>query len=146
RFISYTIKYIKKNGMVDVACGIVDIHGKVIYTNSYNRKKVFNGEETEGVEVGDFKIPFKMPDLPSDSEIIELAQKEVIERIAKQIQELFIHSENKYLRQAESCKKMDNYIGTLENYANAIVIMKSKGLPVSKIKDKQIMLLDAIGI
>ena len=146
KFISYNIKYIRKIGVVDVAYRIVDIQGKVIYANSYESKKTFNGESTEGVEVGDFRIPFKMADLPGDSEIIELAQKEVVEEIAKQIQKLFIHSENKYLKQAEFCKKRDDYVGAIENYANAIVIMKAKGLPTSKIRDKQIMLLDAIGV
>ena len=143
-FISYTVKYIRKVGIVSASYRVVDVEGDVLYTGSAESKKVFSDESTEGVEVGDFKVPFKVANLPTDSEILRKAREEVVEKIARSIQKLFAHSEKKYLDRAEQFQNQGNYQQAVENYANALVIMKIKGLPFKSVEEKAIKLLDLV--
>ena len=107
-------------------------------------KKEAIDESSEGVEIGDFKIPFKVAQLPTDAELLKKAQNEAIAKIRDETKEIFKDSEGKYLKQAKDLEKDNNIVDSIEKYVDAIMIMKRKKLPSDDLEQRIMKYVDAI--
>ncbi len=143
--IKYKVTFYKKVGIISISYRIVDTaKGKIIHTGIADIKKDVNDEASEGVEIGDFKIPFKMAQLPTDSELIKKAQDEAVAKVAGDVKMLFKDPEDKYLKQAEQLEKDGSIKEALERYTDAMILLKKKNKDVSGIEQKISKYIDAL--
>ncbi|GAB4435610.1 MAG: hypothetical protein OHK0040_06810 [bacterium] len=143
--IKYKVTFYKKVGIISISYRIVDsARGKIIHTGIADIKKDANDESSEGVEIGDFKIPFRMAQLPTDTELIKKAQEEAVAKIAGEVKSLFKDPEEKYLKQAEQLEKDGNIKEALERYTDAMILLKKKNKDVTVIEQKISKYIDAL--
>ncbi|MEF3255253.1 MAG: CsgG/HfaB family protein, partial [Deferribacterales bacterium] len=142
--VKYAIKYFKKVAVISISYRIVDVNGKLIHTGIVDIKKDAVDEASEGVEIGDFKIPFKVAQLPTDTELLKKAQDEAINKIKSETKNIFKNSEEKYISQAKEYEKDNNIVEAIERYVDGILIMKRKKIPSEKIEESIIKYLDSI--
>jgi len=143
--IKYKVTFYKKVGIISISYRIVDsARGKIVHTGIADIKKDANDESSEGVEIGDFKIPFKMAQLPTDTELIKKAQEEAVTKIAEDVKKLFKDPEDKYLKQAEQLEKDGNIKEAIERYTDAMILMKKKNKDVKAIEQKISKYIDAL--
>jgi len=142
--VKYNVKYFKKVAVLSVSYRIVDVNGKLIHTSIADIKKEAIDESSEGVEIGDFKIPFKVAQLPTDVELLKKAQDEGVAKIKNETKAIFKDSEERYLKQAKDLEKENNFLDAIERYVDAIIIMKKKKLNYSNIEDQIIKYVDSI--
>lgn len=142
--VKYNVKYFKKVAVLSVSYRIVDVNGKLIHTSIADIKKEAIDESSEGVEIGDFKIPFKVAQLPTDVELLKKAQDEAVAKIKNETKAIFKDSEIKYINQAKELEKDNNILESVEKYVDAIIIMKRKKLNYDDIEQKIMKYVDAI--
>lgn len=143
--IKYKVTYYKKVGMISVSYRIVDAtKGKIVHTGLVEIKKDVNDESSEGVEIGEFRIPFKMAQLPTDSELIKIAQEEAVKKIASDVKAIFKEPEEKYIKQAEQLEKDNNIQEAIERYTDAIIISKKKGKDTKAFEERLSKYIDVV--
>lgn len=142
--IKYAVKYFKKVAVISISYRIVDVNGKLIHTGIVDIKKDAVDESSEGVEIGDFKIPFKVAQLPTDSEILKKAQDEAIAKIKNETKNIFKNAEEKYINQGKDYEKDNNIVEALERYVDGIMIMKRKNISSETLEERIIKYMDAI--
>lgn len=143
--IKYKVTFYKKVGIISISYRIVDsARGKIIHTGIADIKKDANDESSEGVEIGDFKIPFKMAQLPTDTELLKKAQEEAVAKIADDVKKLFKDPEDKYLKQGEQLEKDGNIKEAIERYTDAMILLRKKNKDVSSLEQKISKYIDAL--
>ncbi|MCA1932731.1 MAG: hypothetical protein LDL13_04060 [Calditerrivibrio sp.] len=142
--VKYSVKYFKKVSVISISYRIVDVNGKLVHTGIVDIKKDAIDESSEGVEIGDFKIPFKVAQLPTDSELLKKAQDEAIAKIKNETKNIFKNAEEKYINQAKEYEKDNNIVEALEKYVDGIMIMKKKNIPSEALEERIIKYMDAI--
>lgn len=143
--IKYKVTFYKKVGIISISYRIVDsARGKIIHTGIADIKKDANDESSEGVEIGEFKIPFKMAQLPTDTELIKKAQEEAVAKIAGEVKALFKEPEEKYLKQAEQLEKDGNIKEALERFTDAMILLKKKNKDITPIEQRISKYIDAL--
>jgi hypothetical protein len=125
--ITFDVEVHRKVGIFSTAYRVVDAQSaKVIFADSVREKVVYEDESREGIELGDFKMEFKLVDLPSDVEILtqlaDAVSKEIGTRIANHLKD----PELEYARQAEEAATERNYMSASENAAYAMVLFERK--------------------
>jgi curli biogenesis system outer membrane secretion channel CsgG len=143
--IKYKVSYYKKVGILSISYRIVDTSkGKILHTGMIDIKKDANDEASEGIEIGELKIPFKIAQLPTDTELIKKAQEEAIAKIIGEIKNLFKDPEDKCLKQAELLEKDGNIKEAIERYSDALVLLKRKKLDAGAAEIKINKYLDVL--
>lgn len=143
--IKYKVTFYKKVGIISISYRVVDTaKGKIIHTGISDVKSDAVDESSEGVEIGDFKIPFKMAQLPTDTELIKKAQADTVAKISGEIKAIFKDPEEKYLKQAEQLERDGNIKEALERFTDAVVLMKKKNKDVSAIETKVNKYIDVL--
>ncbi len=124
----------RKVGIFSVSYRLVEAStGRVIFPDSITMDSEHQDESSEGVEMGDFVIPFKLADLPSDVEILDDLAKKVAEQIGKKLVNELKDQEAKYLADAETFKQQNDCAGEVSALGHALMIMELKGQDSSKV-------------
>ena len=77
---------IKKVGVFSVTFRLVDpFSSKVLFVDSVTEKATVEGENIEGMEIGEFHQEAKMADLPSDSEMLEALADKIAELVGDRL-------------------------------------------------------------
>ncbi|MBI5970892.1 MAG: hypothetical protein HY884_07030 [Deltaproteobacteria bacterium] len=142
--IKYDVVYYKKTAVVDISYKVVDTRGKILSTNVIKQKEEASDEGTDGIDAGDFKVPMKLAEVPSDVEIIGKVQDKVIQRIGAELKDLLAGPEKKYMDDAARHEKDGELRDAIERYADAEVIFRKKGKNTQEITDKFGKLLDSL--
>ncbi len=142
--IKYDETYYKKTAVVDISYKVVDTRGRVLSTNVIKQKEDAADFGTDGIDAGDFKVPMKLADVPSDVEIIGKVQDKVIQRIGSELKDLLAGPEKKYMDDAARHEKDGELREAIERYADAEVIFRKKGKSTQEITDKFGKLLDSL--
>ncbi len=142
--IKYRVVFFKKVGLVSVSYRIVDIKGKLLHTSFAEIKEEATGESTEGVDVGDFKVPMKIAELPSDLEIMRLAQNRAIQQIGGELKKIFQNPELKYLKKAEELEKEGAFVDAIERFSDAQLIYRKKNKDTTEIDKRIGRLIDTV--
>ena len=87
---------------------------------------------SEGMELGEFKLPFQLSNLPSDTEILTTLADEVSAQIGKQLAEVLADPETTYAQNAERFEREANYPAAAQQYAYAIVLSDRKDKDVEE--------------
>ena len=124
----------RKVGIFSVSYRLVDAkNGRVLYPHSITEEKEHKGTSREGVEMGDFKLPFELADLPSDVKILDNLATLVSSEIGKSLVEKLKDQEKRYLAEAEVFKKDDSCAQQSDRLAKALVILDAKGLETKEV-------------
>ncbi|MFT5083788.1 MAG: curli biogenesis system outer membrane secretion channel CsgG [Lentisphaeria bacterium] len=119
----------RKVGIFSVSYRLVDAKtGRVLYPNSTTKEEEFKGTSREGVEMGDFILPFELADLPSDVKILDRLATEVAEDIGNGLVEKLKDQEQKYLQDAEVYQKDNSCLQVSDSLAKALIILEAKGM------------------
>ena len=125
----------RKTGIFSVSYRLVEAStGRVIFPDSVTVNSEYEDESSEGVEMGEFVIPFKLADLPSDVEILDGLAKEIAAKIGEKLVDELKDQELKYLSAAEEAKADNDCAGEVTSLGNALMIMQLKEQDTNKVQ------------
>lgn len=142
--IKYKVAYYKKTGLVSMSYRVVDTKGRFLNTSVVELKEDVEDEATDGVDAGDFKVPMKRATIPSDIELLRRVQEKAIEKIGKELKELFLNPEKKYLEEAERLEQGGEVREAVERYSDVEMVYVKKGMDSKEVADRLGRLLDSI--
>lgn len=117
----------RKVGLFSVSFRLIDAHSaKVIFADSARAKAEHEDTSSEGVELGDFKLEFKLASLPSDTEILTQLADDVSAEIGAKLAEVLANPEDAYRQNAERFVEEANYEAAAQQFAYAIVLADDK--------------------
>jgi hypothetical protein len=123
----------RKIGIFSVSYRLVEASsGRVIFPDSITVNSEHEDESSEGVEIGDFKVDFKLADLPSDVEILDELARKVATSIGEKLVEQLKDQDQKYLAAASSYAEQNDCVGEVTSLGSALMIMKLKDLDVAE--------------
>ncbi|MFZ5561011.1 MAG: CsgG/HfaB family protein [Pseudomonadota bacterium] len=134
--ITINLQIMRKVGIISASYRLVEAKtGKVLATGSEAAKAEYTDEGNEGIELGQFRMPFKLASLPADSEILQKLTEKISGVIGdKLVQEL----KNPEMRYAETAKRYDDEsdaVMAAENQAYAFAMANLKGLDTSALRN-----------
>ncbi|WP_022850764.1 hypothetical protein [Limisalsivibrio acetivorans] len=142
-YVEYDISYYEKTSYATVSYRVVETsRGNIIYNNTAKAKVEAKDESSGGVELGSFKVPMKVADLPTDIEMSNRVQASIIKEITGNLQKMFTNPEKQYVAQAQKLEAEGNINTAIERYADAIVLMERKGLETAPLEMKAGKYLD----
>jgi len=123
----------RKIGIFSVSYRLVEASsGRVVFPDSITVNTEYEDESSEGVEMGDFKVDFKLADLPSDVEILDGLARQVATQIGEKLVGVLKDQDQKYLSEASSYMEQNDCVGEVGSLGNALMIMKLKDLDISE--------------
>ncbi len=134
--VKYRITHYRKIATVSVGWRVVDSNGNIIYVDVVEKKKVKSSEGREGVSIGDINIEEKLPELPSDSELLKSVEDEVVREIGEKLKDIFSGAEDRLLKNARRLKEKGNYRKSLAELVRAYFIAENKGVDTTPIKQE----------
>ena len=144
--VKYNVTYHKKSVSITVGYRIVDASGDVVHTNIVEKKKVMEGESNDGVELGDFSIPARRANVPSDGELLKMAEVEAIAELGADLTRIFADPEVKLLAEAKILAERGDVKRALRNMTRAIFIAEKKGKDVRAIEKELYRMIGKGGI
>jgi curli biogenesis system outer membrane secretion channel CsgG len=127
----------RKTGSVAVSYRVVEAESaNVLLTNTINREREFTDESSEGIEMGEFSQPFKLPNLPSDGEIINELVDEVALALGEELMEILSNPEKRYLSNCERFALEENFVAAAEECARAVILVENKGTAEGEAHDR----------
>lgn len=139
--VSVDVTVHRKVGIFSVSYRVIDAQSaKVIFADSQRGKQEHEDTSTEGVELGNFKMEFKLASLPSDGEILAQLADEVSEKIGVRLAEVLANPEDGYASSGARYVDEGNFARASEQYAYAFVLAERKGKDVEELGE---MLRDA---
>lgn len=127
----------RKVGLLGVAYRLVEsASSKVLFTDSLTLKRSAEGESSDAVQIGEFVQPFKVAELPSDGEMLELLASEVTQKISVQLTNQLKGQEVAYQALAARAAKEENFLAAAEFEAAALVIAEHKGFDVRPYQER----------
>ncbi len=113
----------RKTGILSVNYRVVDQKtGQVLINETARDKQVFDGEGNEGISIGEFEMPFKRPELPSDIEIMEKLSAAVAKKIGEQLKTMLSDPDDRYLALGDNAAAKNNHKIAARYYAYAAAI------------------------
>lgn len=135
--ISYNVTTLRKVGYFSVAFRIVEAtSGKVVHTDSLTLKRELTDEGNEGVELGDFQLPAKTPNLPTDLEILNKLSGEASQEIGNRLGKRLGNLEQRYADVGKKAATNSNPLEAAQNYGMAVVVAQRKGVNAEALRDE----------
>lgn len=135
--VSVKITHHRKVGIVSVSYRLVDAEtGRILLPDSVSKEQEYTDTSSEGVEMGEFKMPFKLAKLPSDVKILDKLVKEVSEEIGQHLVVELSHQEKHYLTLADKAVQERNCMSEADNLAKAKMIQDAKGIDSRQTYDR----------
>jgi len=125
--VKFDVTVHRKVGIFSASYRLIDAQSaKVIFADSVRRKVEHEDESNEGIELGEFSMPFKLAELPSDTEILTQLADEVSLEIGKRIAEVLKDPEETYRTNSTRLASEGNFAGASEDAAYAVVLLERK--------------------
>ncbi|GAA6168067.1 CsgG/HfaB family protein [Sessilibacter corallicola] len=123
----------RKLGIVSVSYRLVEADsGRIVFPDSISKEEEHKDNSTEGVEMGEFILPFKLAQLPSDVEILDTLAKSISLDVGENLVGLLKDQEKKYLAQADVFAGDRNCPAQITALARASAIQELKGMENSE--------------
>ena len=101
-------------------------NGQVIYTATETVKEDDADQGNEGIDIGNFHLPFKLPNLPSDSEIYDHLSHKMADVIVNDLTTQLKDTDLRYEQAAEHAAEYGDLAVASRYAAFAYVIAESK--------------------
>lgn len=133
--ISYNVTTLRKVGYFSVAFRIVEAgSGKVIHTDSLTMKRELAADGNEGVELGDFQLPAKTPNLPADLEMLNQLSNEASQEIGNRLGKRLGSLEQRYAEVGKKAAANNNPVEAAQNYGMAVVVAQRKSVDAAPLR------------
>lgn len=137
--VSVTVNYTRKTGILSVNYRLVDQKsGQVLINENARDKLVFEGEGNEGVSIGEFNLPFKRPELPSELEIMEQLSVKVAEQIGSKLKAMLKDPDVRYESLGDRAIEQNQVASAKSYYGYAAAIRGFKSDDMSALRQKLI--------
>ncbi len=124
----------RKVGIFSVSYRLVDAeNGRVLFPDSHTEQEEYTGVSQEGVELGDFKLEFKLAELPSDVKILDSLANKVSTEIGMRLVDKLKDQEKRYLADAEEFKQDASCVQYADSLAKALVILEAKDMETTEV-------------
>lgn len=125
--VSINLNIVRKVGILSASYRLVEAStGKVIATGSETAKEENHDEGNEGVELGNYRMPFKLPSLPSDTEIYDHLVGKISEAIGDKLVQQMQNADTRYVQLSQRYADEGDYVAAGEQAAYAYVIAREK--------------------
>ncbi len=133
--VSIAVTLHRKVGLFSVSYRVIDADtAKVLFADSVRAKTEHEDSSSEGVELGEFKMEFKLASLPSDVEILAELADNVSAEIGENLARELANPEQSYASSAARYAAEENFEAAAQQYAYAIVLSERKNLDVDALK------------
>ena len=117
----------RKVGVFSVSYRVIDASSaKVLFADSLRQQKEFEDSSSDGVQLGEFSMDFKLASLPSDIEILAKLADEVSAEVGSKLADVLSNPETHYVENAERFVREDNFAQASQSYAFAMVLTERK--------------------
>ncbi|MDP2229232.1 MAG: hypothetical protein Q8J78_17340, partial [Moraxellaceae bacterium] len=125
--VTINLQIMRKVGIISASFRLVEARtGKVIATGSDTAKIEHTDEGNEGIELGQFRMPFKLATLPADSEILQQLTEKISVTIGDQLVKELQNPEARYAQTAQRYADENDYAMAAENAAFALAMATQK--------------------
>jgi hypothetical protein len=137
--VEINITKVKKVGVFSVSYRLVDASsGKIIYPDSLTLEDSHTDTSSEGVEMGEFVLPFKWAELPSDIKILDGLAVEAGISIGEKLVAQLENQDGKYLESADKHYSEHNCKAEVDSLGKSLVISQLKTQDTDYITDRLI--------
>lgn len=127
----------RKKGMLSIAFKLVDsANAKILFTQTESFSRTAESESSDAIQLGEYVVPMKVAELPSDSEMMSALTDEAARRIATALAERLRDQDALYEKQAARYQNEDNAVMAAENTAFAVLIGEEKGRDTKALADR----------
>ncbi len=142
--ISINVTNHRKTGVLVTAYRLIDSRSdKVIINENARDKKLYEGESSEGVNIGEFQLPYKPAELPSDTEVMEQLSTSVADVIGKKIKTMLRDPDIRYETLGDEALKKNQYEAAKNYFGYGLAIRTIKGGDVTQLRKKLVDLVMA---
>lgn len=135
--ISVNLTRHRKIGTFAVSYRLVDANsGKILFPDSVKKDAEYTDESSEGVEMGDFKLDFKLANLPSNGEILDRLAKEVSSEIGGRLVAQLENQDQQYLRKADGFATSNACNNEVDMLGKSLIIMDLKDLDTTAVRKR----------
>ena len=125
--ISVTFNQVRKIGLLSASFRMVEVQsGQVNYTATESVKEDDSDQGNEGVDIGLYHLPFKLPNLPSDSEINDHLTRKLADAIVADLNTQLKDADVRYQQAAMHAASYGDTLAAIRNAAFAYVIAEAK--------------------
>jgi hypothetical protein len=127
----------RKVGLFSASYRLTDARtNRVLYADSVRKQETYTDTSSEGVQIGTFKMDFKLAELPSDLEILAELAEGVSTSIGKDLADRLVVPEVRYLEGAERYRDEGSFEDASREFAYAMVLLLRKGQDVATVRDE----------
>lgn len=117
----------RKVGVLAVSYRLMDAKNeRVIFPDSITLQSEHEDESSEGLEVGELVIPYKVAKLPNNAEILQNLTTETARTVAGNLAAVLRNQENEYLKMADRFAAQNNCPLEVENLAKSVALLQLK--------------------
>ncbi|MGC4088221.1 MAG: CsgG/HfaB family protein [Polyangiaceae bacterium] len=125
--VTINLQIMRKVGIISASFRLVEAQsGKVLATGSDSSKAEYTDEGNEGIELGQFRMPFKLASLPADSEILQKLTDNISEVIGDKLVKELKDPEVRYADAARRYADEGDTVMAAENQAYAFALASLK--------------------
>ncbi len=125
--ITVTFNQVRKIGLLSASFRMVEAQtGQVSYTATESVKEDDSDQGNEGVDIGLYHLPFKLPNLPSDSEINDHLTRKLADAIIADLNNQLKDTDVRYQQAAMHAVSYGDTVSATRNAAFAYVIADIK--------------------
>lgn len=126
--VTINLQIMRKVGIISASYRLVEAKtGKVLATDSATAKEEFADEGNEGIELGQFRMPFKLASLPADTEILQKLTEKISSVIGNKLVQVLKSPELRYAETAKRFADEGDPVTAAENQAYAFALANLKG-------------------
>ncbi|MFN3585935.1 MAG: hypothetical protein ACK4UT_00400, partial [Moraxellaceae bacterium] len=125
--VTINLQIMRKVGILSASFRVVEAStGKVLATDSATAKIEHTDEGNEGIELGQFRMPFKLASLPADTEILQQLTEQISTIISDKLVNVLRNPERRYMEIAQRHADENDYATATENAAYALALTLHK--------------------
>lgn len=126
--VTINLQIMRKVGIISASFRLVEAKtGRVLATGSDNAKAEHTDEGNEGIELGQFRMPFKLASLPADTEILQKLTEKISDVIGEKLVAELKNPELRYTAAAKRYADEGDVAMAAENEAYAFALTNLKG-------------------
>ncbi|WP_144393507.1 hypothetical protein [Pleionea sediminis] len=137
--VTINVLHQRKTGILSVNYRLIDQKtGQILINETAREKLVLDGEGNEGISIGEFDMPFKRPELPSDIEMMEKMSTAVAQKIGDKLKSLLKEPDVRYEKLGDTAASKNNHSIAAKNYAYAAAIRGIQNQLTPELREKLI--------
>lgn len=133
--VTINLQVMRKVGIISASFRLVEARtGRVLASGSDSAKAEHTDEGNEGIELGQFRMPFKLASLPADTEILQKLSEKISDAIGEKLVQELKNPEIRYAETARRFAAEGDAAMAAENAAYAFALANLKGADTAALR------------